>query len=84
MPHEIDVCNDDQWHPHQFKWVNHLNTPVTIKKNGNHPWPFDRGPDIILQPGKTDCAFISGIQPGTYYYDVVGCGRPTPRTVIIS
>jgi len=84
MPHDRDVCNDNNWYPHHFNWVNNSGKPVTINKHKNDPWPFVPDPPITVLVGHPEhCELKPDLPRGTYYYDV-NCEKGTPKTIIIS
>jgi hypothetical protein len=87
--HQLDVCRDDQWYPHHFRFLNGLTTHVTVAPVAGYPFPFVADPNsnsIDVPPGGCDVKFIPNIPPASYKYDVIGCGTrvKSPKTVIIS
>jgi hypothetical protein len=89
--HQLDVCDDDKWHPHDFKFLNHQSTEIRVTPiagGGRFPFVKDPGFDGIKVPaGGRPAKFEPNLPPGTYSYDVEGCvhlGKTTPKNVIIS
>jgi hypothetical protein len=89
MRRDIRVCEDDKWSAHSldhFRWVNTLNTDVTVQADPQHPgdWPFGSPSPITVHPAHpVDCDIRPNLSHGSHKYEVVGCGKASPRTVII-
>jgi hypothetical protein len=94
MAYDTDVCAD-RWPARKddrFVWVNPNPNAVTVSKSVIHDWPFTKPSPIHIpgksangHPGRKECAIPPNLDPGTYTYNVAGCGNEVgPKTVIIT
>ena len=86
--HQLDVCDDDQWYPHNFKFLNHTSTPVTVNRFMPDTFPFVPDPgstdSLVVPPGGRPVKIKPNLPHGQYRYNIDGCNHDSPRTIIIS